>query len=69
MLHLVLKDQNNLILFFNHFGFKPVLALFTMIKDNPRKAALYETTISITELMINGVRQQVLAPELLSRLV
>jgi hypothetical protein len=69
MLQLVLKERNNLIRFFNHFGFRPILALFTMIKENPRKAALYETTISITELMINGIRQQNLDAALLGNLV
>lgn len=69
MLHLLLKDKGNLKFFFDHFGFKPVLALFSMVKENPRKAALYETTMSITELMINGVRQQVLAADLLNKLV
>lgn len=40
-----------------------------MIKDSPRKAALYEIIISLTELMINGVRQKILDTDLLSKLV
>ena len=58
-----------MILFFRNFGFKPISALLTMIKDSPRKAALYEVTISLTELLINGVRQKILDTDLLSKLV
>ena len=61
MLQLVLKEQTNLIRFFSEFGVKPVLQLFSIIKENSRKAALYEITLRIVELMINGVRTKVLS--------
>lgn len=36
-----------------------------MIRDNPRKLALYESTIKIVELIVNGVRMKVLCGEIL----
>ena len=51
-----MTDCQNLRIFHQTFGVEPILRIMTLIRDSSRKQPLYDRTLRLYELFIDGVR-------------
>lgn len=57
MLQLLLSEDRNLIVFHRNFNLQPILNLFSVIESNYRLTNLYDSTLALFELFIDGIRR------------
>jgi hypothetical protein len=62
MLHLLLADDRNLTIYHRKFKLAPILTLFKIVSSNIRLINLYDATLGLFELCIDGIRRE-LFPE------
>jgi hypothetical protein len=56
-------------MFYQNFGISPFLNILEIVMEQPRKLALYETTLCILEIIINGARLKILETSVLQEIV
>jgi hypothetical protein len=57
MLHLLLADDRNLVIYHRNFKLAPILDLFKLVSGNNRLLNLYDSTLGLFELCIDGIRR------------
>lgn len=57
MLHLLLADDRNLVIYHRNFKLVPIMNLFKLVSSNIRLLNLYDATLGLFELCIDGIRR------------
>jgi hypothetical protein len=57
MLHLLLADDRNLVIYHRNLQIAPILDLFKLVSGNNRLLNLYDSTLGLFELCIDGIRR------------
>ena len=57
MLQLLLSEDRNLVVFHRNFNMQPILSLFGVMESNYRLTNLYDSTLALFELFVDGIRR------------